>query len=135
MAGEVVPRESQQRPRGKHPPQQIRHVTRQPGAQHAMASRRHALAIRGVMAALAIVRKSASLATGVVSGDMWMDVAHALHERKLSVPRQSVEVLHHKAKVSVWGVGIFSTGECALVLLARCSWCWRSVEGALVQRW
>ena len=60
---------------------------------------------------------------------MWLDLAHALHERKLSFLRHCVDVWHHKEKVSVWGVGIFSTRECALVLLACCSWRWRSVGG------
>ena len=83
------------------------------------------------MAALAIVRKSARLAAGVVSRVMGLDLAHALHERKLSFLRHCVEVLHHKEKVSVWAVGIFSTGECALVLHACCSWRWRSVGGNL----
>ena len=87
--------------------------------------------MRGVTAALAIVRKSARLAAGVVSRVMWLDLAHALHERKLSLLRHCVEVLHHEEKVSVWAVGIFSTGECALVLLACCSWRWRSMGGHL----
>ena len=43
--------------------------------------------MRGVTAALAIVRESARLAAGVVSMVMWLDLAHALHERKLSVLR------------------------------------------------
>ena len=60
-------------------------------------------------------------------------VAHALHERKLRVRGQGVEVLHDMAKVCVWDVGIVSTGECALALLADLHGCrcWRSEAGLL----
>ena len=91
---------------------------RQSGAQYVMAASTHSLARGGVSGVLARARGSVGLTAGVVKG-IRIGVAHALHERTLSLRGQGVEVPHDMEEVVVGAVvEIVSTRVSALALLA-----------------